>query len=71
MKLLDKLLESMKLFEDDANTWLELTTLGSILNMLENGINEFDEDIQLKFKELHELVIDKRNKIGEKEVSDE
>lgn len=70
MKIKDKFrkLED-ELGQENAGMFLNLTTLGTIFNILEEGIQELgDEDIQLKFKELLDLVLDKREALGEKEL---
>lgn len=69
MKIQDKVKEIVNIFGEDIDKYLGLTSLGTILNLLEDGINELkDEDISKKLKELINLIGDKREEILDKEI---
>ena len=71
MKVGDKINEVLKILEQDSEKWMHLTITGSILNVLEEGIEELrDNEIFEEFLKLKELVINKREEILNKEIKD-
>ena len=70
MKLKDKIKEISGINESLIGQFLEYNMVGSFLNFIEEAINELgDEEITKKFEELQELIMDKRKKLNETEIT--
>ena len=71
MKVKDKLEEIVGINEELINKFLEFNQVGSFFNFIEDAVNELhDKDLSEKFKELQELIIEKREEIGNKELEE-
>ena len=67
MKLIEKIEELTKGNEKEIDKFLGLNSIGTILNLIEEGINELGyEDLNIKFKELINLILDKRKELGDR-----
>ena len=66
----DKMIEIVKIDEKLMNEYLSLTTLGTIINLLEEGIDEIsNKEIKVKFKELQNLIVNTRENIAKTEIN--
>ncbi len=69
MKLKEKVEEFFCEHESIIDEYMRFTQLGSFLNLMEQGIREFDDEIvKKKFDDLLEYVWDKRGELSETEL---
>mgnify|MGYP006910733650 CR=1 FL=1 len=69
MKIKEKIQEIINISEKDIDKFLALTSLGTMLNLIEEGFEELnDKEILSKFKEVINLIEDKREEILDKDI---
>ena len=69
MRLGELIKKSIKDCGDDGDRYMELNTMGSIINMLQEGIDELSyDDISETWQELIDLIQNKREDLWNKEI---
>ena len=69
MKLRDKITELIGEYETDMDRFMQLSQIGSFLNLLGEGISELeDKEVSDKFHELAHVITTKREELWEKEI---
>ena len=70
MKLKDKMKEIVGINEELINEFLDYNLVGSFINFMDEAVAELgNKEISKKFGELQDLIMKKREELGETELS--